>query len=581
MTRRRALLLGSILFGAGCTSMMGARYGDSADRVEPTPTVATGSAAGAMETPDALILVPGGITGRDRTELVEDLVDRYNRDAEVTDFADAPVLDRAAISEMFFHHYGVNPTIETRQQPVSTFSVDVDTASYTMVRGYLERGALPPEAAVRVEELVNAFDYGYRADPDKTFTVQAEVVPSPTRDGFHLLHLGLATRDVPATQRKDAHLVFVIDVSGSMERENRLGLVKQSLRLLVDQLGAGDRVGIVVYGSRGRVVLESTPATHRERILSAIDLLEPEGVTNVQEGLDLGYAMAARHLSVRSVNRVILCSDGVANAGTETDAAGLYRRIRQEAERGITISTVGFGMGHFNDELMEQLAQKGDGNYSYVDTLAEAERIFVTELTGTLQVLARNAKVQLELDSDRILRYRLIGYENRWLANEDFENDRVDAGEVGAGHSVTALYELQFRDGLAANADSGPGALPFGRVRLRWADPDGGTIRTLERDLPRSIVRERFDDGTAPTRLAAVVAGFGEKLRGSYWARALRYEDLARRVGALEFQGEAGARVAELERLIELARKIDGRPDRFAADEPLERMSFERVPVLR
>ena len=480
--------------------------------------------------------------------------------------------DEAKPQNMYFRHWGVNPTIDTEEQPRSTFAVDVDTASYSMTRSYLERGQLPQEAAVRVEEIVNAFDYGYEAPQDGTFSVHAEAAPSPNRKGYHLLHVGVKSKEITKSERKDATLVFVIDVSGSMDSDNRLGLVKRSLKLLVNQLGENDKVGVVTYGSQAREVLQPTSAFHKQRIINVIDNLKIEGATNAEAGLRVGYAMAAKHLQQNRVTRVVLCSDGVANVGM-TGENGLLATIRSKAKEGITISTVGFGMGNYNDTLMERLADGGNGNYHYVDKLDEARKVFVDELTGTLQVVAKDTKIQVVFNPKVVSRYRLIGYENRALTSEQFGDDRVDAGEVGAGHAVTAIYEIKLREGATGN---------LGKVRIRYKQPQGSESALVERQLPQSIVKSSADALSSPTQLSIAVAQFAEKLRGSYWARNVNYDDVLRRIDHLGAPLRNHNTVVELRRLVVKAKQVDTRQDKFQARSgPVALMSFDKVPVLR
>nr|WP_223646548.1 von Willebrand factor type A domain-containing protein [Corallococcus sp. EGB] len=473
--------------------------------------------------------------------------------------------------DMYFKGYGVNPTVDTEEERFSTFSVDTDTASYTLTRAYLERGALPDEQAVRVEEFVNTFDYGYANAPDGPFSVNVEGFPSPARKGYQVVHIGVKARDVSSAQRKPAHLVFVIDVSGSMAMENRLGLVKRSLRLLVDALDERDQVSIVVYGSTAHQVLAPTNATQKAAILDAIDSLQTEGATNAQAGMELGYALAASHMLQGGINRVILCSDGVANNGI-TEADGIWARVKEQAAAGITLSTVGFGMGNYNDVLMERLAQVGEGNYSYVDKLDEARRIFVQNLTGTLQVVAKDVKLQVEFDRKTVSRYRLIGYENRLLTKQQFNDDRVDAGEVGAGHAVTALYEVKLRD---------PSQTNFGTLRIRYKSPEGGSSRLIEKAMPVTLLRPAYEKAASPTRLSYVAAAFAEKLRGSYWARPLTYDALVSLWEELGTPLKAREDVAELGELIRLAKKLDRREDRFESIAPVRTMDADRVPTIK
>ncbi len=510
-------------------------------------------------------------------------------------FGNLRVVNDQPFPDMYFKHYGVNPTIDTAEEPASTFSVDVDTASYNLARAYLERRALPPEEAIRVEEFINSFDYHYPPPAEEdVFHLQAEAFPSPNRRGYHVLHLGLKGFEVAAEQRPPAHLVFVIDVSGSMDQENRLGLVKESLRLLVDQLGQGDDVstprspkgddtiGIVVYGSRGREVLEPTGLGERRRILEAIDSLRPEGSTNAQEGILLGYRMAARRFDPAHINRVVLCSDGVANNGFTTSADGIFDTVRDQAARGITISTVGFGMGNYNDILMERLAQIGDGNYHYVDHLRAARKIFALDLTATLQVIARDVKIQVVFDPAAVSRYRLLGYENRRLEREDFADDRKDAGEIGAGHAVSALYEIKL---TTRPAD-------LGTVRVRYKAPrrtsgdidaqtEGGASTLIEKILPRSIVGRSLASASPPARLSLLAASFAEKLRGSYWVRNLSYGEILALHDGLDHQLAEQPEVRELRSLIVQAERLDGRGDKYAAAGAVSEMDFDHVPILR
>ncbi len=490
-------------------------------------------------------------------------------------FAEVPVVAGTATggtaAEMYFRHYGTNPTIDASYEAKSTFSIDVDTAAYTMTRAFLERGAMPPEASVRVEELVNALDYHYEAPTDAPFTLVGEAVPSPTRPGYHFLHLGLKAKEIAKKARTPATLMFVIDVSGSMGMENRLGLVQRALRLLLGQLDQRDRVGVVVYGTTARVLLPITPATERERIAAAIDDLGPEGSTNMQAGLTLGYELLSRAFVPGQNHRVILCSDGVANNGL-TDADALWGVVQDRAKKGITISTVGFGMGNYNDVLMERLAQVGDGNYAYVDREAEARRVFVDNLSGTLEVIARDVKIQVEFDPRVVLRYRLVGYENRLLAARDFADDKKDAGEVGGGHAVTAIYEVKLK---AQSSDA------LGTVRVRYKSELGAASTLLERPIRAAVVKKSFAEGSVATRLSFVAAGFGEKLRGSYWARGLGYDALLRAHGELPPATLREPRVAELGGLIKTAARLDQRGDRFEHEQPLASMSFEDVPVVR
>ncbi|MYB00983.1 DUF3520 domain-containing protein, partial [Candidatus Poribacteria bacterium] len=418
-----------------------------------------------------------------------------------------------AYRDVFFKGHGTNPFIDPEDDNQSTFGMDADSASYSVVRRYLRDGYLPPIEAVRVEEFVNAFDYDYTPPTDDTFALHLEGAPSKFGEGkrLQLLRIGIQGRVVPDVDRKDAILTFVIDVSGSMGMENRLGLVKKALRLLVKQLRPTDKIGIVVYGTNARVVLPHTSVVNREHILESIDALCPEGVTNVEDGIHKGYELARRNSDSDCINRVILCSDGVANEGV-TSAEALLKQIRNYVdEDGIFLTTVGFGMENYNDVLMENLAKKGNGNYAYVDTLSEARRIFVENLTGTLQVIAKDAKVQVKFNPDTVRSFRLIGYENRQMKHEDFRNDAADAGEIGSGHNVTALYEVKLNKGV----DRGR----LAKVSIRYEDPDTQKVTEVSEKFRVEDLKDEFEHTSPGLQFAVTVAQFAEILRESFWVK--------------------------------------------------------------
>lgn len=464
---------------------------------------------------------------------------------------DTPPNDQA-YDAVFFKNYGVNPFIDTEDDHFSTFAMDVDTASYTVARRYISDGNLPPSEAVRVEEFVNYFNYNYPSPTEGAFAIHLEGAPAPFGgDKYYLLRVGLQGRRISAEHRKDAVLIFVIDVSGSMNMENRLELVKKALALLVEELRPTDQVGIVVYGSRGRVVLEPTPASDANAIMNAVNSLRPEGSTNAEEGLKLGYQMASRAFRSDAINRLVLCSDGVANVGN-TGPDSILAEVKKYADGDITLSTIGFGMGNYNDVLMEQLADKGNGNYAYVDTLDEAHRVFVENLTGMLQVIAKDAKVQVDFDPAVISRYRLIGYENRDVADQDFRNDTVDAGEVGSGHNVTALYEIKFQD----DAPSSGNALT---VYVRYQDPEDNQVREIKQDFAHSQFASAFETTSAGFQLAAAVAEYAEILRASYWAKDSSMENVQGLAQRVKEAMPGDADVAEFAGLVSRAVQIGAR----------------------
>lgn len=454
-----------------------------------------------------------------------------------------------AYGDVFFEHTGVNPFVDAEDDRLSTFGLDVDAGSFTITRQYLKDGRLPPRAAIRVEEFVNAFDYGDVSPRRSDFRLIVEGAPSAfaTGDRTYTLRMAVKAREVDAAARPPVVLVFCVDVSGSMNRENRLGLVKKALHELLRSLRRDDHVGLVVYGSSGRVVLK--PTTDHDDIRRAIDRLRAGGSTNAEEGLILAYDLLSDGDDDGRIRRVILCSDGVANVG-RTGPGAILERIRREAGDGIELTTVGFGMGNYNDVLMEQLADSGDGRYSYVDELSEARRIFVEELTGTLLTLGHDAKAQVEFDPDVVSRWRLLGYENRDIADHLFRDPTVDAGEIGAGHTVTALYEVKLR----------PEAPRRGRVatlRLRYR-PMGET-REIELDetFRVSQLARSWEDASPALKLASSVAEFAEILKGAYWAKDGDLGDVLRRMQRLQagaFEGDG--RVAELGAMVARARGL-------------------------
>ena len=418
----------------------------------------------------------------------------------------------AAYHDVFFKGHGTNPFIDTEDDNLSTFGMDADSASYAVTRRYLRDEHLPPPEAVRVEEFINTFDYDYTPPTDAAFAVHLEGASSKFGTGkrLQLLRIGIQGHVIPDTDRKDAVLTFVIDVSGSMQMESRLELVKKALRLLVDQLRPTDKIGIVVYSTDARVVLPHTSNVNRDHILEKIDSLCPEGVTNLEDGLQQAYELASRNAQTDCINRVILCSDGVANS-SQTEPESLLKEIRDYVDDGIFLTTIGFGMGNYNDVLMEELAKKGNGNYAYVDTLKEAKRIFVENLTGTLQVIAKDAKIQVEFNEKTVSRFRLLGYENRRMDHEDFRNDDADAGEIGSGHSVTALYEIKLNKGV----DQGK----LATVYIRHEDPDTAKVTEVSEKLLVEDIKGKFEDASPDFQFAAAVAQFAEILRESYWAK--------------------------------------------------------------
>ena len=435
-------------------------------------------------------------------------------------------------------------------QPLSTFSADVDTASYTNVRRFLTQGQRPPVDAVRIEELVNYFPYSY-APPTGTapFAVALEAASAPWAPEHRLVRIGLKGREVSDATRPAANLVFLLDVSGSMDAPNRLPLVKQSLRLLTGKLRPDDQVAIVVYAGASGLALPSTSAAHKAEILDAIDQLQAEGSTNGAAGIQLAYDIAKAHFVTGGVNRVILATDGDFNVGVSSEGE-LVRLVEEKAKTGVYLTVLGFGMGNYKDATLEQLADKGNGNYAYIDSLAEAKKTLVEQAGGTLVTIAKDVKLQVEFNPATVQAYRLIGYENRLLAKEDFNNDQVDAGEIGAGHTVTALYEIvpvgvalpgetPAVDPLKYQMVSDQPSASLGKsdktengsraelltLKIRYKEPAGEISNKLEFALQDTGAH--FEDATQDFKFAAAVAAFGMELRGSPYKGKLTLADVA------------------------------------------------------
>jgi len=422
-----------------------------------------------------------------------------------------------------------NPIHLVSEEPVSTFSVDVDTASYANVRRMLGEGRLPPRDAVRIEELINYFDYDYPlpADRAQPFSTNVTVAPSPWAEGRQLVHIGLQGYNIVPRERPALNLVLLLDVSGSMSAPNKLPLLQQSFRMLIDQLNARDRVAIVVYAGAAGTVLEPTPGNEHARILAALDSLRPGGSTAGAEGLRQAYALAEQNFDENSVNRVIIATDGDFNVGI-SDPEQLQDFVERKRETGIYLSVFGFGGGNYNDALMQRLAQNGNGVAVYIDTLNEARRVLRDEMASNLFTIAEDVKIQVEFNPARVAEYRLIGYETRMLRREDFNNDQVDAGEIGAGHSVTAIYEITpvggptFTDPLRYQRDASPApstADEIAFLRIRYKLPGEDESRLIERPIVDADVASNLARAPEYTRWATAVAGYGQLLRGDPYLR--------------------------------------------------------------
>ena len=426
-----------------------------------------------------------------------------------------------------------NPFLSAKENPLSTLSIDVDVASYANVRRFLNEGRMPYPDAVRIEEMINYFSYEYENPTgEHPFSINSEVGECPWNDQHYLVHVGLQGEKMANEDLPPSNLVFLLDVSGSMNAPNKLPLLKEAFKLLVNQLDKNDRIAIVVYAGAAGVVLPSTPASRKSEILTALNGLEAGGSTAGGAGIKLAYNIARDHFIQGGNNRVILATDGDFNVGPSSDGA-LVRMIEEKREHGVFLSVLGFGSGNYKDSKMEQLADKGNGNYAYIDNIQEAKKVLVTEMGGTLLTIAKDVKIQVEFNPSIIKGYRLIGYENRLLAAEDFDDDTKDAGELGAGHTVTALYEI-----VPAGADTeirSAGDLKYQMnvpvnsasnelmtVKFRYKKPDGDVSRLLE----KPILDEAYALGNTSDnfRFSAAVASFGMILRKSKYKGKSDYD---------------------------------------------------------
>ncbi len=445
-----------------------------------------------------------------------------------------PNVDDVSDEQNRFENLTENPFKRVSDAPLSTFSVDVDTASYSKVREYLlKQRRLPPVDAVRTEELVNYFNYEYlppKDDAEHPFAAKAEIIACPWNDDHRLARIALKGKTMKPKNRPLSNVVFLLDTSGSMNSPNKLPLVKAGMNMLLSQLGENDRVAIVVYAGSAGLALDSTPATKTRKIEKALNTLAAGGSTNGGRGIQLAYQTARDNFIDGGVNRVILCTDGDFNVGT-TGTGSLVRMVEQEAAGNIFLSVLGFGMGNHNDSMLEQISGKGNGNYAFIDSQKEAQKVLVDQVSGTLVTIAKDVKLQIEFNPRMVSAYRLIGYENRVLAKEDFNNDKKDAGEIGAGHAVTALYEL-IPAGVQRNSvppkvdnlkyqspnkltDAANGAESL-TLKLRYKQPDGDTSQLVE--FPVIDNETTFQDADHDARFAAAVASFGMQLRQSEYS---------------------------------------------------------------
>ncbi|MEM7633175.1 MAG: VWA domain-containing protein [Pseudomonadota bacterium] len=458
-----------------------------------------------------------------------------------------------------------NPLKVAAEDPVSTFSIDVDTASYAFVRNALNNGVLPQKDAVRVEEMINYFDYGYQAPENRSepFRANVSIMPTPWNTGTKLLRIGIKGFEMPKTEAPRANLVFLIDTSGSMRSPDKLPLLVNSFKLLLSSLKPDDTVALVTYAGAAGTVLEPTRVADRSKILSALERLTARGRTAGAEGIRQAYQLAESQIDSAGVNRVILATDGDFNVGI-SDTGELKSFIERKRASGVTLSVLGFGRGNYNDELMQALAQNGNGNAAYIDTLSEARKVLVEEAGSTLFTIAKDVKLQLEFDPATVSEYRLIGYETRLLNREDFNNDKVDAGDIGAGHTVTALYEItpagaenRLIDDLRYQAEPAKPAVgnagEYAFMKIRYKLPDSDTSTLITAPVTRASEAESVSQASRDDRFAASVAAFGQVLRGGRYTGKFSYDDVVSLAQSAKGEDRFGYR-AEFINLVRLAK---------------------------
>ena len=459
-----------------------------------------------------------------------------------------------------------NPIQQVAQNPVSTLSIDVDSGSYALVRRNLHQGKMPETDMVRIEEMVNYFNYDYpQPDGDAPFAVITEMGQTPWNSHSNLIHVGIQGVDIDSSDRPAANFVFLLDVSGSMSADNKLPLLKSAFRLLSRQLTKHDKVAIVVYAGASGMVLESTSGDDKVAITAALEQLNAGGSTHGSAGIRLAYQLAEKAKIENGINRVILATDGDFNVGL-TNHERLIALIEEKRKGGISLTTLGFGSGNYNDQLMEQLADKGNGNYAYIDTINEAQKVLVDELSSTLHTIAKDVKIQIEFNPAVVSSYRLIGYQNRLLEREDFNNDKVDAGEIGAGHTVTALYEINM---VGRDSES---VIPLryqveeitkstvldqeiAHLRLRYKEPNRDKSTLITQVISRDNIRKNLHESSDNYRFSAAVAGFAQKLRLNRHLQGFDYDALYKLASESKGQDSDGYR-GEFLRLIRLAENI-------------------------
>ena len=486
-----------------------------------------------------------------------------------------------------FEKTKTNPVKLVTEDPVSTFSIDVDTSSYSFIRRQLNYGTLPSKDAVRIEEMVNYFDYNYPLPESKTepFKPSVTVMPSPWHKGNQIMHIGIKGYDIAPTQKPHSNLVFLIDTSGSMQDQDKLPLLINSFGMLVDTLGANDTVSIVTYAGSAGTVLEPTKASNKAKILAALSNLSAGGSTAGAEGIKQAYALAEQNFDKSGVNRVILATDGDFNVGV-SDPEELKTYIEKKSETGVFLSVLGFGQGNYNDELMQKLAQNGNGNAAYIDNINEARKVLVQEASSTLFPIAKDVKIQVEFNKDLVSEYRLIGYETRILNREDFNNDKVDAGEIGSGHAVTAIYEFtpKGEKGLidaprygnqetTVNIDKNVKPNEYGFLKIRYKLPNESTSKLITTPIPQQVATDETNPVTNEAKFATAVAAFGQLLKGESYVGDFSFDDVVKLAESAKGEDKFGYRAEfiNLVKTAKAAKSIENLAPVGGGDEPLPR----------
>jgi len=548
--------------------------------VVETEPVAPSPSKPAAETLDELLLLvkqnkaKQELTNKEREAIF--LRERNNQRALLSD-ADKERLFRTIAnspeaSGQIFKRYRVNPTIQTEHNPVSTFSMDVDNGSYKLASAMLSQNQLPHPDGIRIEEFVNSMEYHYNQN-EQLFSISAEAMPSPFRTGYHILHIGLQTKTLSDEERNPSNLVLVADVSGSMASDNKLDLLKNAMTTLVSQLNRNDHIALVVYNDNATVVLNPTKASNKRKIFNAINTLKSGGSTNAEQGLLKGYELAESMFQPGFNNRVILTSDGMANVGS-TSPESILAKISESKNKGIFLTTLGVGKGMYNDHLLEQLANQGNGNYLYIANQLDIQQAFVDELNSQLQIVAKDAKIQVQFNPNIVSNYRLLGYENRHLNKEDFADASKDGGEIGAGHKVTALYEIKL------NSKTQPTSEEVAKLSIAYKKPQGHKVHFINKNIPFSVVKHTAQSASPDSRLSFAVAAFAEKLRQSYWARVYSYLDIEQLLSTLPITYQRQPQVQILKEQVRIAQKIDSRVDLFEQNHPVSNIDYDRVPLL-